>query len=226
MMEMMAAYQTIRYTAVMQNSLLITGPVGQLEALLTEPRDQRPLAVAIICHPHPLQEGTMHNKVVTTLSKAFDAQAAAVLRFNYRGVGLSAGAFDNAVGECDDLRAVIAWARARYPDVPIWLAGFSFGAYIAARVANDDHVAAKLVTIAPAVDHYSFDDVNAISCPWLVVHGDQDDVATFDTVADWAAHPPSPLEFVVMKDAGHFFHRRLIELRQIVMEWVARSGCD
>jgi len=217
---MIAGYYVIRYTAFMHNTTLIPGPAGQIETLLTVPRDRDPIAIAIICHPHPMQEGTMHNKVVTTLSKAFDACGAITLRFNYRGVGLSDGVFDDAVGECNDLRAMIAWAAQQYPDLPVWLSGFSFGAYIAARVANDDQVAEKLVTIAPAVDHYSFDDLNKVHCPWLVVHGDQDDVATFSTAAAWAAQPPSPLEFIVMHDAGHFFHRRLVELREAVVGWI------
>ena len=206
------------YTEQMQN-LLLPGPAGQLEALFTLPKDREPIALAVICHPHPQQEGTMHNKVVTTLYKAFDQCGAATLRFNYRGVGQSEGSFDDAVGECDDLRALISWAGQHYPQLPLWLGGFSFGAYIAARVANDDQVAQSLITIAPAVDHYSFGDLTNIQCLWLVVHGDQDDVAPFATVQAWAQHPPSPLEFVVMAGADHFFHRRLVELREIMVEW-------
>jgi alpha/beta superfamily hydrolase len=204
----------------MQKTSLIPGKVGQIEAIWTEPQDRHPVAVAIICHPHPQHQGTMNNKVVTTLMKAFDVCGAATLRFNFRGVGQSEGEFDNAVGECDDLRAMIAWVKEQYPQLPIWLGGFSFGAYVAARVASDDQVAKKLVTVAPAVDHYSFSDVAHVSCPWLVVHGDQDDVATFKTVESWAANPPSPLEFIVVKDAGHFFHGCLIELREIIVKWL------
>ena len=199
--------------------LLIPGPCGQLETLFVTPADTEPTAIAIVCHPHPQQEGTMHNKVVTTLHKAFEYGNAATLRFNYRGVGLSEGIFDNAVGECDDLRAIICWAQQQYPQLPLYLSGFSFGAYIAARVANDDQLAQRLVTVAPAVDHYSFANLTNIKCPWLVVHGDQDDVATFSTVKAWAQNPPSPLEFVVIKETGHFFHRRLIELRELIIGW-------
>lgn len=200
--------------------LMIPGPSGQLEALVATPADHEPRALAVICHPHPQQQGTMHNKVVTTLHKAFELHDAVTLRFNYRGVGQSEGVYDNAVGECDDLRAVIAWGQQQFPQLPIWLGGFSFGAYIAARVANDDQLAERLVTIAPAIDHYSFEDLNQIRCPWLVVHGDQDEVASFATVEQWAQHPPSPLEFVVMSGAGHFFHRRLVELREIIVGWL------
>lgn len=207
----------------MQN-LLIPGPSGQLEALFASPQAQSPTAIAVICHPHPQQEGTMHNKVVTTLHKAFEQCGVATLRFNYRGVGKSEGSFDNAVGECDDLRAMIAWAQQQHPGLPLYLAGFSFGAYIAARVANDDQVAQRLVTIAPAVDHYSFDHLTQIQCPWLVIHGDEDDVATFETVETWAQRPPSPLDFKVMKGTGHFFHRRLVELRELIIDWVSSQS--
>lgn len=204
----------------MQETQCIPGAAGMLEALVTEPQEQKPVAVAILCHPHPLHQGTMYNKVVTTLMKAFDRCGAATVRFNFRGVGQSMGVFDNAVGECDDLRAVITWVKQQYPGAPIWLAGFSFGAYVAARVANDDGVAGRLVSIAPAIDHYSFDDLNNIRCPWLVVHGDKDDVAPYAAVADWANTPPSPLKFITLEQAGHFFHGRLVELRELVITWL------
>ncbi len=205
----------------MQKTILLAGPAGPLEALLTEPTASEPVAVAIICHPHPLQEGTMYNKVVTTLMKAADACCAVTLRFNYRGVGQSAGQFDDAVGECDDLRAVIAFAQQHYPNLPIWLAGFSFGAYIAARVAHDDGVAQRLITIAPAIEHYQFTQLTKMNVPWLLVQGDQDEVVNFAAVAAFAQYPPAPLDFQVMRGTGHFFHGRLIELREIVLNWLS-----
>ncbi len=181
-------------------------------------------AAMIICHPHPEQEGTMTNKVVTTLAKAGELCGAVTLRFNFRGVGQSEGMFDNARGELDDLRAVIAWVQQQYPDLPIWLAGFSFGSYIAARVANDDGIAKKLISIAPPVglsSYYDFVSLTKISCPWLVVQGDSDEVVSFANVQAWATYPPAPLEFIMMNDVGHFFHRRLIELRENLVGFLA-----
>ena len=208
----------------MQNTFFISGPTGQLEAAITEPAD-KPIALAIICHPHPLQEGTMNNKVVTTLVKAYELCHAITIRFNFRGVGASDGVFDYAKGECDDLRAVMTWAREQYPGLPIWLAGFSFGSYVAARVAYEDDGVQTLVSIAPPVgkdDYYDFAGLRTLQKPWLVVQGDRDEVVSFDAVMDWwQARSLAPQqELVVMHETGHFFHRRLIELRTIVSEWV------
>lgn len=203
-------------------TLLLPGAVGNLEAMITNPQQTPPAAIAVICHPHPLQEGTMHNKVVTTLTKAFELCGAATLRFNFRGVGNSDGQFDEAVGECDDLRAMIQWAKEHYPNIPLWLAGFSFGSYVAARVANDDHVGARLVSIAPAVTNYNFDTINTVAVPWLVVQGDQDEVVPFADVVNWyesIAFVSSP-QFEVFEGVGHFFHGQLIPLRSLIQSWI------
>lgn len=202
----------------------LLGPAGKLETLITTP-PENPVAVGIICHPHPLQEGTMHNKVVTTLAKAYDLCGAATLRFNFRGVGASEGVFDETRGECDDLRAVVRWAERHYPGLPIWLAGFSFGSYIAARVAYEDAIAQSLISIAPPVgkdDYYDFASLSEMKQPWLVIQGDQDDIVSFDQVVTWwqgrscLAHQ----ELSIIPQTGHFFHRRLIELRTIVTDWI------
>ena len=209
----------------MPNTFFIAGPTGQLEAAITEPA-AAPMAMAIICHPHPLQEGAMTNKVVTTLAKAYEFCNAITIRFNFRGVGASDGVFDYVKGECDDLRAVMQWARAQYPGLPIWLAGFSFGSYVAARVAYEDDAVQALVSIAPPVgkdDYYDFAGLSTMQRPWLVVQGDQDEIVSFSEVmAWWQARQLAPhQELTVMHEAGHFFHRRLIELRTIVSEWVS-----
>lgn len=202
----------------------LLGPAGTLETLITTPQDN-PVAVGIICHPHPLQEGTMHNKVVTTLAKAYDLCGAVTIRFNFRGVGASEGVFDQAKGECDDLRVVVRWAETHYPGLPIWLAGFSFGSYIAARVAYDDGIAQSLISIAPPVgkgSYYDFASLSEMQQPWLVIQGDKDEIVSFDQVVTWwqerncLAHQ----ELNIIQDTGHFFHRRLIELRTIVTDWI------
>lgn len=200
------------------NTQLIAGPVGQLEVMVTMP-EGAPQAVAVICHPHPLHGGTMHNKVVTATAKAFLQQQAVVVRFNYRGVQASEGEFDDAVGECDDARAVVDWIQARYPNLPLWIAGFSFGAYIATRVAKEDVSTALCLSIAPAIAHYSFDELTALHCPWLVIQGDQDDVAPCEPVKQWwlSASKRDDQQLVIMPGAGHFFHGRLIELREMII---------
>lgn len=203
------------------NTQLITGPAGQLELMVSMPAST-PRAVAIICHPHPLHGGTMHNKVVTTAAKAFLQVGAIVVRFNYRGVEASEGEFDDAVGECDDARSVIDWIRAQHPGLPLWLAGFSFGAYIATRVATDDASTALCVSIAPAIAHYSFDELTSLSCPWLVVQGDQDEVAPLEPVEQWwrLAQKRDDQQLMIMAGAGHFFHGCLLDLRENIVRFV------
>lgn len=208
----------------MGTSFFINGAVGVLETSHAGAAEGPPRYIAIICHPHPSAGGTMDHKVVTTLVKACTAMGAATLRFNYRGVGQSTGTFDDAIGECDDLRAVIRWAVAQYPGLPLILAGFSFGAYIAARVANDDSVAKALITIAPAVVNYDFQALKKIACPWLVVQGDQDEIVDSQKVVDWVNQAATPIELTMMAGAGHFFHGQLITLREIVIDWL-RSVC-
>lgn len=205
----------------MAKTQLISGPAGNLEIMLTEP-NRAPRAIAIICHPHPLHGGTMHNKVVTTAAKAFLDCGAIVVRFNYRGVENSEGEFDNAVGECDDCRAIINWALKRYPNLPLWLAGFSFGAYVATRVAHDYSLAVLCVGIAPAIKHYSFSELTNLDCPWLIVQGDEDEVAPCQPVQQWwrLGNKTDAQQLIILPGAGHFFHGRLIELREIISDWV------
>lgn len=201
---------------------MITGPAGELELLMTPPATADPAYVGICCHPHPLQSGTMHNKVVTTTAKAFQRFGFPTLRFNFRGVGNSAGAFADAIGESDDLLAVIAFAKAQYPTAALCLAGFSFGSYVAARVANTVHPA-LLVSVAPPVNHYDFGALTQLHCPWLVVQGDQDEVVPYAEVAAFAAHPPAPMTFVTLPNVGHFFHGQLISLREIMEKYLAQT---
>ncbi|MCH9644073.1 MAG: alpha/beta fold hydrolase [Gammaproteobacteria bacterium] len=192
----------------------INGPAGALELETTFDADAD--SVAIVCHPNPTQQGTMNNKVVTTLIKAFQQQHCATVRFNFRGVGQSEGAFANTVGEIEDLRAVLHWVLQVLPEHKVILAGFSFGSYVAANVANQwgDDKLQRLISIAPPVNMYDFYELNNISCPWLVVQGDQDEVVPADKVIAWAHQFPLQLE--VMTGVGHFFHGKLIELRECV----------
>jgi alpha/beta superfamily hydrolase len=156
----------------------------------------------------------MTNKVVTTLARAFARLGADAVRFNFRGVGKSSGAYADGVGEREDAAAVVAWARARWPGRPLYLGGFSFGAAIAAAIAA--RVApAGLVTVAPPIDRLPLDFVPP-KCPWVLIHGDADDVVPSAPVIDWAAALAAPPQVVVLPGVGHFFHGRLAALTEAV----------
>lgn len=159
----------------------------------------------------------MHNKVVHTLARAFTDLGLRTVRFNFRGVGVSEGGFAHGTGETDDLLAVLAWVRARRPDDAIWLAGFSFGAYVALRAAAAFPVA-QLVAVAPAVHLYDFDGFATPRGPWLLIQGAADEVVPPAQVLAWArAIQPAP-DVVELPDVGHFFHQRLNDLRSVVVE--------
>ena len=195
--------------------IIISGPAGALEAMITLPAAGTPAkAIGIVCHPHSLYGGSMKNKVVTTLARVFKDLGAVVIRFNFRGVGASEGAFDHGIGETDDLLAVIQWAQLAYPDHDLWLAGFSFGSYVAARTAAFLHAKiTKLVLVAPAVNHFDFAALPPFSCPTWVVQGDQDEVVPAAEVYDWIKHRTPPPELLRFPDATHFFHGKLKELQ-------------
>jgi alpha/beta superfamily hydrolase len=199
-------------------TFLLNGPAGDLEVFATSPdgaTSQTP--IGIVCHPHPLHGGTMTNKVVTTLARTLKELNLRTVRFNFRGVGKSVGAFDNGKGESDDLLAIIQWVKEIYPNAPIWLAGFSFGAYIAAKMATQIPIA-KLICVAPPVINFSMQDLPAITCPWIVVQGDQDEIVSAEAVFAWAENRnPKPI-IIRMHGAGHFFHGQLLEMRRLLDE--------
>jgi alpha/beta superfamily hydrolase len=192
------------------HTTLIEGPAGMLEVALADPGPER-VGVAVVAHPHPLFGGTMDNKVVTTLARTFNELGLAAVRFNFRGVGRSEGSFDEGRGETDDALAVARWARdslGHHP--PLTLAGFSFGAAIAARAAKRLHPA-RLVLIAPAVIRVP---TPAVPPHTLVVHGELDDTVPLREVLDWAR--PQELPVLVVPGGEHFFHGRLHLLKRIV----------
>jgi len=204
-------------TAPCRDALTINGPVGQIEALLEVPQVSDDRRVAVLCHPHPLHQGTLMNKVVHTLSRAMNELGVPAIRFNFRGVGASEGAFADGIGETDDTLAVIDWAVDRYPGAELCLLGFSFGGMVAARAAL---LAApvQLVTVAPAASRMAeLLDGRQPECPWLIVQGETDDVVPCAQVIAWVnglVHGP---ELVIVPDTGHFFHGRLTKLREIVV---------
>lgn len=199
-------------------AVTIAGPSGPLEAIVEAPNAQH-RAVGVICHPHPLHGGTMTNKVVHTVARAFNLCGAAAVRFNYRGVGHSAGRYDEGVGETDDTLAAIAWAQARWPGRELWLAGFSFGGGVALRAALRVSTS-RLITIAPAIARAGV-LTQLPACPWLLLQGDADDVVPANTVLEWAKSLQVAPEIKIMAGAGHFFHGRLVELRELLTTWLS-----
>lgn len=201
----------------MRERLRLAGPVGELEAVLEQPgQSTSRQAVAVICHPHPLYGGTMDNKVVTTLARCCTDAGLPALRFNFRGVGGSEGSFDNAEGETDDALAVLDWALAHTASTHHLLLGFSFGGLVAARAAAQ-RKPLQLVTVAPALHYLAGEAVVSPGCPWLLVHGRDDDVVDCtDTVS--RVQPIRPAVDVRLLDGvGHFYHGRLNDLREIVV---------
>jgi len=194
----------------------IAGPAGRIEAALDDVGGAK-AAVAVICHPHPLQLGTMQNKVVTTLARAFANLGAIAVRFNFRGVGASAGVYADGEGEREDVLAVVDWSRARWPGLPVYLGGFSFGAAMALGVAARA-APAGLVTVAPPVARLpaSFEPPR---CPWLLVHGSADDVVAATPVVEWANALPMPPRVVLVDGVGHYFHGHLNVLANAVSEF-------
>jgi len=205
-------------SATTDTPLSIDGPVGRIEAILDAPEPGAPAVdvIVIVCHPLPTEGGTMHNKVVTMAARALRECGITTLRFNFRGVGQSAGSFDDGEGELDDLRAVAAWASAHAPGKALWLAGFSFGAWVSLRLAHELQAAA-LISIAPPVGRsWSFADIALPDAPWLVIQGEADEVVEPQAVYDWVATLPHPPELVRVPGTSHFFHRKLMDLRGAV----------
>ncbi|MCF6264491.1 MAG: alpha/beta fold hydrolase [Xanthomonadales bacterium] len=199
-----------------RTDFLLEGPAGSLECLSDSPDEALALpATAVLCHPHPLHGGTMHNKVVTIMDRALRESGVRTLRVNFRGVGESAGTYDDGFGETDDLLAAVDWVRRVRPDDELLLAGFSFGSYVCLRAAHKLTLN-QLVLIAPPVERYEFAELKAPDCPWMVIQGDEDDVVSVDAVVNWAGKTEPPPRLEVMEEAGHFFHRRLLDLRGLI----------
>ena len=198
--------------------ILIDGPAGPLECVLEDPhadQDTSASAFAVVCHPHPLHQGTMHNKVAHTLARAAIVRGAPALRFNFRGTGRSAGSHDEGRGETDDALAAIDWMRVRHPGAALWLMGFSFGAMVALRAAAAAEPA-RLVTVAPAVARFLPDHPPGPAAPWLLVQGLADELVDAAAVRAWAEQQmPRPV-LREMPGVSHFFHGHLHELRDAV----------
>lgn len=197
-----------------ETRLLWQGPAGDVEMIITQ--GQQPVTV-ILCHPHPLFGGTMGNKVVTTMARTFHEHDLSTVRFNFRGVGKSAGVHDEGSGETTDVLAIAAWVKQQRPQDKLWLAGFSFGGFVAAKAAIQLETS-QLVTIAPQVSRFIMTALPALECPWLVIQGDQDEVVAPKEVYNWFENQQPSAHVVRIPAAGHFFHGQLSELRRVLEE--------
>lgn len=204
--------------AVQREKLMISGAAGAIEAVM-EFTAETPEFIGLVCHPHPLYGGTMDNKVVTSLCREVRDAGGVALRFNFRGVGGSEGSHGGGLTETEDLLAVHAWLMHRWPGLPLWLAGFSFGSFVAARgafalQANGTPVS-HLLLVAPPVHHYDFDAITDVGCPVTVALGDEDEVVPVDDMLRWAGSTVLAPDLVRFPATGHFFHGQLVALAAV-----------
>ncbi|HET7225219.1 MAG TPA: alpha/beta fold hydrolase [Candidatus Eisenbacteria bacterium] len=190
-------------------SIAIAGPAGNLEGLLQHHADHTPALAALVLHPHPLYGGTLHNKVVHRVASTLHQLGADVLRINFRGVGGSEGHHDRGVGELEDARAAWRWLGERYPHARRWLAGFSFGSWIAARLAASEPHVERLVLVAPSVRVSSFEVLRTCTVPKLIVQGTADDVCPIEFLRAEFPTWAEPRTLIEVDGASHFFDRRL-----------------
>jgi uncharacterized protein len=193
----------------------IPGPMGPLEALLDVPAGE-PRAAAVVAHPHPQFGGTMHTKAVYQSAKALARIGVAVLRFNFRGVGRSAGTFDAGPGEMDDFRAGLAFVEDRFPARPVWVAGMSFGSWVALTVGAEDPRVTLLLGVAAPVDRYDFAAVKRSDKPKFFIHGEEDELIAIKDVRRFYSELDEPKELVVIPDANHLFEGKTQEVGEAV----------
>jgi hypothetical protein len=216
----------------------IEGPAGRLEALLDEPAlgcqigpvgdgaagsdtphpDDPPRVAVVIAHPHPLYGGTMHTKAVYQIAKGLCRTRAAVLRFNFRGVGASQGTWDDGPGELADFRAALDFMAGRYPGVELWAAGFSFGAWVALTAGATDERVSALIGVAPPAKTYDFSAVYDCAKPKFFVQGTLDDTCPLKDTRELYSRVPEPKEFVEIDGANHLFDGQVAEVADAIQE--------
>ena len=194
--------------------IFIDGPAGSLQAIYQAGEDGKPAIV--VCHPHPQFGGTMRNKVVYWMARAFEDAGCSVLRFNFRGVEQSEGVWDAGDGEADDAAAVLDWLHERHSDAPLWLAGFSFGCYAGLKAASRDDRVSRMFAVAPAVNLWNFDFMLHEHVPLKVIHGTEDELVPFELVESWVERLDQ-VEFSAIEGAGHFFPQHLEKLKVLLL---------
>lgn len=204
-----------------KGNLFIPASHGKLEAIIKEP-DGEPKGVALVCHPHPLGGGTMHNKVVYRAAAGLIDAKLTTLRFNFRGVGASTGEHDDGTGETDDVKDALRFLAENYTNQPITLAGFSFGSRVGSEVGIDDDRVVRLITIGTPVDKYDFSFLKNVRKPILFVHGDRDEFGTIRNLKSLFVQVAENTDanLAVFKDCGHFFENHLTQLRDTIHDWV------
>ncbi len=204
-------------------ALDLAGPAGRIAALLQECAGGPPAFAALVCHPHPQHGGTMDNKVVHRVASTLHNLGGTTLRFNFRGVGRSEGRFDHGAGELEDARAALGWLRARLPGVPLLAAGFSFGAWVAARLAVAEPGVGRLVLVGPPVAGADFSALRRATVPKLVIQGTADEICPLSALEPEFEAWAEPRRLETIEGAGHFFDRRLGELAQALRRGLAEG---
>ena len=207
-------------TKALHKTFFLAGPAGRLEAQLwTVPAHEPPMA-AVVCHPHPLHGGTLHNKVVFHAARTINRLGLPVLRFNFRGAGLSEGGHDRGHGEADDVRAAFDWVVTEYPGRPLLLAGFSFGAWVGLLVGCEDARVTHLVGLGIPVDRSSHDYLRACAKPKLFLHGRRDEHGAAAAVEALVASLPGSNRIAFVEDADHFFTGKLDQMAAALHNWL------
>lgn len=203
-----------------KGNLFVPASHGQLEAILKEPTGE-PKGIALVCHPHPLGQGTMHNKVVYRAAAGLFEAGLVTLRFNFRSVGESTGAHDDGVGEKQDVKDALDYLTEHYPNLEITLAGFSFGSRVGTEVALDDERIVRLISIGTPVDKYDFSYLKTCRKPILFVHGDSDEFGKLENLESLVGEVAenTDAKLVVFENCGHFFDKHLNELKDQIRDW-------
>jgi uncharacterized protein len=202
-------------------NIFLQGPAGRLEAILWTPVRKEPSAItAVLCHPHPLFGGTLHNKVVYQAAKSLDSLGIPVLRFNFRGAGLSAGEHDRGLGEREDVQAAIDFLAQEYSGASLLVSGFSFGSWVGLRVGCADPRVQELIGIGIPVNNSDFSYLDNCAKPKLIVQGTNDEHGAWEKVETIAAGMAGDTRLSFVQDAGHFFVGKLDQLDQAITSWL------
>lgn len=206
---------------IFHRSFFLEGPAGRLEAMLWTVASPDPPRVAVVCHPHPLFGGTMHNKVVYQAAKALHRTGAPVLRFNFRGAGLSEGVHDKGLGERDDVQAAIDYLAREFPGKPILLAGFSFGAWVGLREGCEDPRVNELIGLGIPVNNSDLSYLRSCAKPKLFIQGGEDQFGARADVEALYETLPEPKSLVIVEGAEHFFAGKLDQVSRAITNWIA-----
>lgn len=207
-------------TRVFHRSLFLAGPAGRLEAMLWTSRLKEPPLAAVVCHPHPVYGGTLHNKVVFQAAKTLHGLGLPVLRFNFRGAGRSEGTHDQGRGEIEDVRAALDYLADQYRGRPLLLAGFSFGAWVGLRAGCTDPRVEAVVGLGIPVNDSDFEFLRRCQKPKLFVHGTQDQFGARDKVVELFEELPGRKRLTLVEGADHFFAGKLAQVDAAIREWM------